>query len=112
MEEEKYDDLLQYFEEQEQSVPLNINKRRAMRFLCGNNYNMKKSYQNIIKTVEWMKEIKPMRVDEDMKKFLDMGFQYIHGRDRHLRPIFYINAYLLKEIDVDVDVVFKSSWFS
>ena len=44
-EEEKYQELLNYYEDQEEEVPHEINKRRAMRFLNGNNYNIKKSFK-------------------------------------------------------------------
>jgi len=46
-----------------------------------------------------------------MIDLLQAGFSYIHGRDRHFRPILIINAKLLNEIKFDVDVVFNVSWF-
>ena len=88
-----------------------MTKRRVMRFLNGNNFNIKKTYVNINNHCEWRKEFHPIILTDDMMKLLQFGYCFIHGRDRNFRPILVVNAKILKRDDVNVEDAFNVSWF-
>ena len=110
-EEEKYQDLLDYFEKKGTSFPENITKRRALRFIWANRYNIKNSYKNILKHMDWREEMFPIILDDDMKKIINSGQYYIHGRDRHFRPILFTYFRKFIELDWDISKAFQVSWF-
>lgn len=67
-------------------------KRRIMRFLYGNNFKYKDTYKNMVNTLEFRQKHLPFLLNEDMKKLIDHGMQYIHGRDRCFCPIFVVQC--------------------
>ena len=79
-EEEKYEEFLDYLYELEVELPEVMTKRRTMRFLIGNNYKNKKTYENIFTTIEWRNNIRPIILSKDMKNLLNHGYMYVHGK--------------------------------
>lgn len=111
-EENAYEELLDYFYEEGEEVPEAITKRRALRFLNGHGFNIKKSFQNIIEHMQWRQELKPIILTQGDRDLLDKGFIYVHGRDRDYRPFLVVNAKIIAGKDVDPDDVFHTSWFA
>ncbi|CAI2369390.1 unnamed protein product [Moneuplotes crassus] len=111
LEEDSYEELLDYFYDKGEELPEGVTKRRALRFLNGNSFDIKKTYENIIKHIEWRGEMKPFILSEGDMNLLDKGFIYIHGRDKNFRPILVINAKIIAGKGVDPDDVFNTAWF-
>jgi len=59
----------------------------------------------------WAKEL-PIILNEDMRKVLDSGIIYIHGRDKWFRPIMVYNWGIFNDIDVNLDNALQASLFS
>jgi hypothetical protein len=59
-----------------------MTKRRTMRFIQGNHYKTKNAVTNILASLEWRKENLPIILNDNMKKYLDGGVIYFHGRDK------------------------------
>ena len=98
-EEQKYEELQEYLEKNGESLPEAMDKRRTMRFLCANHFNLKKTWKNIQQHLEWRETIRPIILTEDMRALLDAGYMYIHGRDRNFRPLCFSNTKVLTEIE-------------
>lgn len=61
MEEElAYDEFWKYVLENGGHIPTQLNKRRIMRFLVGNRFNIENTYNNIQETVQWRDENFPI----------------------------------------------------
>lgn len=110
-EEEKYEEFLDYLYENSEELPDSMTKRRILRFLVGNNFKLKNTFKNIVKTLAWRDEIRPIILTEDMKLLLDHGYMYLHGRDRYLRPICCSNTKMLTELDINQDEAKDLGWF-
>ncbi|CAI2371249.1 unnamed protein product [Moneuplotes crassus] len=110
-EETTYEQLLEYFEDKDTEIPECMTKRRALRFLNGNAFNVKKTYKNIVQHLEWREEMKPFILTQGDMQLLDKGFLYIHGRDKNFRPFLITNAIIIAEKGINPDDVFHTSWF-
>jgi hypothetical protein len=109
-EENGYENFLDYWDENSITFPDSMNKRRIMRFIQGNHNNNKKTADNILSTIEWRIEKFPMFITEDIKKYLDRGAIYIHGRDKWFRPVVYQRWSVLSGVDAPLDAALDA-WF-
>lgn len=110
-EEEKYDGFLDFLADKGEELPEALNKRRTLRFLVANHWNYKKTHKNILKTVEWREKVHPVILNDNMKELLDNGYMYIHGRDRHFRPLCFSNTKMITELGVGIDDCVSMCWF-
>ena len=60
-----------------------------LRFIHATECNLNKSYERMIKYIDWYNNIFPMEIQPEDKitQLLNLGFLYIYGRDCHFRPI-------------------------
>ena len=60
-----------------------------LRFIHATECNIKKSYERLIKYIDWFHNKFPMEINPGDKicQLLNLGFLYIYGRDCHFRPI-------------------------
>ena len=60
-----------------------------LRFIHATECNIKKSYERMIKYINWFHSMFPMEIKPGDKiyQLLNLGFLYIYGRDHHFRPI-------------------------
>lgn len=86
-EEEKYEELQDYIEDQNVIIPSHIGKAAFMRFHQANHYKPKKTVEDLVNHLEWRKRTLPIYLTSEQKRFLAEGLFYIHGRDRCYRPL-------------------------
>ena len=60
-----------------------------LRFIHATECNIKKSYERMIKYIDWYHNMFPMNIQPGDKiyQLLNLGFLYVYGRDCHFRPI-------------------------
>ena len=60
-----------------------------LRFIHATECNIKKSYERMLKYIDWYHNMFPMNIQPGDKiyKLLNLGFLYVYGRDCHFRPI-------------------------
>ena len=60
-----------------------------LRFIHATQCDLKKSYERMIKYIDWFNQMFPMEIHPGDKiyQLLNMGFLYVYGRDCHFRPI-------------------------
>jgi len=110
-EEKKYDEFKEFEEKSGDPLPTSLTKRRIMRFLSANHWKIKPTYQNILQHLKWREGIKPIVLKEIHKRMLDIGYMYIHGRDKCLRPICLGNMSIVNDLDVDIQEACYINWF-
>lgn len=86
-EEEKYEKLEEYIDENNIIVPSNVSKADMMRFMQANHYKPAKAIEDLLNHIDWRKQTLPIILTDVQKMFLDEGLFYIHGRDRNYRPL-------------------------
>ncbi|CAI2372731.1 unnamed protein product [Moneuplotes crassus] len=91
-------------------LPAEIDKRRCMRFLVTNQYKPKKAYQNIKNHLLWRDTMKPFILSVVHKKMLDVGYIYIHGRDKCLRPMCFSSMSVIEELGIEIEEVPRLNW--
>ena len=80
-----------------------------LRFIHATECDIKKSYERMIKYIDWFHNMFPMEIHPGDKiyQLLNLGFLYVYGRDCHFRPIIvcqpviclrYLNLFDEKEI--------------
>lgn len=102
---------MNYVEEIGGSLPPQVDKRRAMRFIAGNHNNVKDAYTNMHETAQWRAETFPYILTRNDKILLESGYSYIHGRDKFLRPILINNPRVIADTGFDVQECFDMGWF-
>ena len=60
-----------------------------LRFIHATECDIKKSYERMIKYIDWFNNMFPMEIQPGDKiyQLLNLGFLYVYGRDCHFRPI-------------------------
>ncbi len=108
----EYKDLI--YSHPENKLPEYWDDSFNLRFIHATECNLKKSYERMIKYINWFHNIFPMEIHPNDKiyQLLNLGFLYIYGRDKHFRPIIicqpsicqkYIHLFKEKEI-IDASV--------
>jgi hypothetical protein len=110
-EEEKLEKFNEFVEKKGYELPEGMTKRRLMRFLYGNNFKHKDIYKNINEHTEWISTAKPFLINDEVKELLDSGMMYIHGRDKCLRPIFFIQSEKITSSEASPENIMLTSWF-
>lgn len=63
-----------------------------LRFLISEDFNFKKTYQAFETYFRWaLENIPPVLLDQT-EKIIRSGFVYLHGRDKHFRPLCVIET--------------------
>ena len=70
-----------------------------LRFIHATECNLKKSYERMIKYINWFHNMFPMEIQPGDKiyQLLNLGFLYVYGRDCHFRPIIICQPYLCQK---------------
>jgi hypothetical protein len=76
---------------QEKNSLIEIKQAETMRFLQAHEYNYATTEISIKNSLEWRKQILPVKLNENIIKILNSGFIYIHGRDNRFRPLIICN---------------------
>ena len=69
----------------------------TMRLLQASEFDIKKTYTTIKENIEWLNTI-PKDINDKIIHLLNSGFLYVHGRDRHFRPIIIVSVKMVKVI--------------
>ena len=69
----------------------------TMRLLQASEFDIKKAYITIKENIEWLNTI-PKDINDKIIHLLNSGFLYVHGRDRHFRPIIIVAVKMVKVI--------------
>ncbi len=73
----------------ENKLPDYWNDDINLRFIHATECDIKKSYERMIKYINWFHNMFPMEIQPGDKiyQLLNLGFLYVYGRDCHFRPI-------------------------
>ena len=86
-----------------------------LRFIYATECNIKKSYERMVKNLQWHKKMFPMYITPGDKtyKLLNLGFLYVYGRDHQFRPILICQPHVIQknEKDYTADEVIRASAF-
>jgi predicted CopG family antitoxin len=86
-----------------------------LRFVYATECNIKKSFERMVRYLQWHKNMFPMNISPGDKifKLLNLGFLYVYGRDHQFRPILVCQPYIIQksEKDYNADEVIKASAF-
>lgn len=110
-EEEKYNKFLEWVETKNIELPREYSKREIMRVLYGNKFDHKDTVKSMKAQETFKKEKCPIILNDNMKSFIDTGFMYLHGRDRCLRPMFFIQSIEICKTKIPLEDVLNSSLF-
>ena len=94
---------LSQFYEYESSKSIKINypsywhESDTMRILQAADFDIKKTYINIIENINWLESI-PKTICDKTINILNSGFMYVHGRDHHFRPVIFVKIKIVKNI--------------
>lgn len=85
---------------------------QVVKFLEAKNWDLQKSEDLFKRKFEWVTSFKPHHITESqVEQKLKTGKVFLHGRDRHGRPILVIracNAFPMDGSDYDRDITWKS----
>ena len=73
---------------------------------------MQKTLADILEHQTFRNNVLPYTLTEEMKRVLDSGILYIHGRDRWFRPVVVYTSSVLNNLDVDRQVWVDTSMFA
>lgn len=110
-EETKLQKFYDYVDKQGYELPEGLTKRRLMRFMYGNNFKPKDMWKNIEEHLDWISTARPFLINDEVKQLLDDGMMYLHGRDRCLRPVYYIQSEKITNSDASPDNIMLTAWF-
>ena len=70
-----------------------------LRFVYATECNIKKSYERMVKYIEWHQNMFPMTIQpgDKLYKLLNLGFLYIYGRDHQFRPIIICQPHIFQK---------------
>ena len=93
--------LSQFYEYESKSKKINYpsdwQESDTMRILQAADFDVKKTYINIIENIQWLERI-PKTISDKTINILNSGFMYVHGRDHHFRPVIFVKIKLIKNI--------------
>ena len=83
----------------EMILPEYWNDAVNLRFVYATECNIKKSYERLVKYLDWHKKMFPMVIQPGDKlcQLLNLGFLYIYGRDHQFRPILVCQPYIVQK---------------
>lgn len=90
-EKENLDKFAHFLEKSNFTLPTYWEKENTLRFLQANGYDYEKAFNSIKVHIEWRLKCLPVNPTDNVKKLLNLGFFYIHGRDNRFRPIIVLN---------------------
>jgi len=82
-----------------------------VRFLQANAFKLDKTLTCIKDHTSWRESKPTVELTEPVRKFLEKGLLYVHGRDHKFRPIVVFSAYMLGEKGMDVDLMIEALTF-
>ena len=68
-----------------------------LRFLQASRNDYQRTLDMILDHLKWKESIFPIRINENIRKILNSGFIYVHGRDCRYRPIIVLNPNIYVE---------------
>lgn len=110
-EEEQYQKLWEYMEQNSIELPDVMTEQDIRRFLQGNHYKIKNTVSNIQAHLEFRRQTLPVILNDNMKTLIDKGLFYMHGRDRWFRPILISKARVLTEATPELEDALKAWYF-
>ena len=110
-ENEVYDSFCDYCEKNEVDLPVKLSKSETLRFLYGNHFKNKDTVTNINDHYAYKREISPIILNEDMKKLIDNGLIYMHGRDKCFRPIVVFKSGSFTEVGSSLEDALQATYF-
>ena len=83
----------------EMILPEYWNDAVNLRFVYATECNIKKSYERLVKYLDWHKKMFPMVIQPGDKlcQLLNLGFLYIYGRDHQFRPILVCQPHIVQK---------------
>ena len=90
-EEENFINFSKFLEEKSIILPNYWEKFNTIRFLQANGYDFEKTLKFIMEHIEWRLKYLPVVPTDNVKRILNLGYLYIHGRDNRFRPILVLN---------------------
>eukprot|EP00921_Rhytidocystis_pertsovi_P013648 GHVQ01022139.1.p1 GENE.GHVQ01022139.1~~GHVQ01022139.1.p1 ORF type:complete len:452 (-),score=55.06 GHVQ01022139.1:1481-2836(-) len=84
-------------------------RHQRLRYLQGNEWDIERCQADMSKHLEWRATHLPVR-DEAVSDILPLGYCYIHGRDRYMRPVVVIRCKELQTADRDKAVLCIVYW--
>ena len=87
------------FSHPEIQLPESWNDAINLRFVYATECNIKKSYERMIKYINWHANMFPMTIQpgDKLYKLLNLGFLYIYGRDHQFRPILICQPHIFQK---------------
>ena len=78
-------------EEENYKIPDDYPAQEILRQLIGNEYDINLTFENIKFEIEWRKNNLPVNLNDEINQILNLGFIYVHGRDKCFRPLIFLN---------------------
>ena len=73
------------------TLPDNWETFNTLRFLLAYSFDYEKALKFILDHIDWRSKFLPVSPSDTVKKLLNIGFVYVHGRDNRFRPIVMLN---------------------
>ena len=89
----------------------NYGKPHLLRILDAWDLDIKKAVEEFNFDHEWRVNTLPIFLTDQMKKLLESGLYYVHGRDRSLRPISIFSPAIVLGIDYEINDAILASHF-
>jgi hypothetical protein len=92
-----------------QEIPKWYPIQEIMRQLYAEAFNYPKTYAAILQQLEWRQTKLPITLEDIHTKMLKSGFVFIHGRDKHHRPIVHMRPLVLNKFGFNdqVDAIIR-----
>ena len=90
-EKEKIKEVYLKAKEENYILPDDYSAEQILRQLIGNDYDINVTFENIKFEIEWKKNNLPIELTDEINKILNLGFIYVHGRDKCFRPLIILN---------------------
>ncbi|KRW98932.1 CRAL-TRIO domain [Pseudocohnilembus persalinus] len=110
LEKEEIQKLKQLLKEKEQlDVIEGWQESEILRFILGNQFDLKKCIKSMVEHNEWKKKWIPQKYNKQIEEFL--GIYYIQGRDSCFRPILVLQLKRLNLKEYDEDFLYGAITF-
>lgn len=90
-ESENLDNFAIFVSKRSMTFPSDWQRYNTLRFLQAYSFDYEKTLQNIKEHIDWRNKYIPVNPSDNVKKLLNLGFFYVHGRDNRFRPILFLN---------------------
>eukprot|EP00347_Sterkiella_histriomuscorum_P009640 403340434 len=98
-EQEHLDQFDHYMRTHKHQLPEGYRQEEILRNLQAAQFNHKKAYNNMLRSIEWRKNEFPIRLNTMMERIIASGFLYVYGRDRNFRPIIHLRPRILANMN-------------